>query len=165
LRELAEHDKLGSSDRGWIKQEMNSIERGQRKTICNPPGKDLAHERVREAAKGYDYSHSNLQDRDLHQLQHSYDDFGRANTERPPESEHNRMEVNPKQMEAVLALPGPKRFQHFIKVVADWQEVWGLYRDGWALAAARRWRRTFRHTACCDAAYEVVSAHNTGRSR
>lgn len=46
------------------------------------------------------------------------------------------MKVNPKQMEAVLALPGGKRFEHFIKVVADWREVWGLYQDGWALAAA-----------------------------
>lgn len=46
------------------------------------------------------------------------------------------MKVNPKQMEAVIALPGIKRFEHFIKVVADWQEVWGLYQDGWALAAA-----------------------------
>lgn len=46
------------------------------------------------------------------------------------------MQVNPKQMEAVLALPGIKRFEHFIKVIADWQEVWGLYQDGWALAAA-----------------------------
>lgn len=45
------------------------------------------------------------------------------------------MKVNPKQMEAVLALPGVKRFEHFIKVIADWQEVWGLYQDGWALAA------------------------------
>jgi hypothetical protein len=46
------------------------------------------------------------------------------------------MKVNPKQVEAVLALPGNRRFEHFIKVIADWQEVWGLYQDGWALAAA-----------------------------
>lgn len=46
------------------------------------------------------------------------------------------MKVNPKQLESVLALPGTKRFEHFVKVVADWQEVWGLYQDGWALAAA-----------------------------
>ena len=84
LQALAKDDKLGSADRGWLTQELNSIERGQRSTIRNPPGKDLAHERGREAAKGYDYSHSNLQDRDLHRLQHKYDDFGRANTERSP---------------------------------------------------------------------------------
>lgn len=46
------------------------------------------------------------------------------------------MKVSSRQMEAVLALPGVKRFEHFIKVIADWQEVWGLYQDGWALAAA-----------------------------
>lgn len=45
------------------------------------------------------------------------------------------MKVNPKQMEAVLSLPGGRRYEHFIKVVADQQEVWGLYRSGWALAA------------------------------
>lgn len=46
------------------------------------------------------------------------------------------MKVSLKQIEAVLALSGVKRFEHFIKVIADWQEVWGLYNDGWALAAA-----------------------------
>ncbi|MES2972538.1 MAG: DUF2750 domain-containing protein [Pseudomonadota bacterium] len=44
------------------------------------------------------------------------------------------MNLNPKQMEAILALPGIERFKHFVKVVADWQEAWGLYQDGWALA-------------------------------
>lgn len=82
FRELANDDKLGSADRGWIRQEMNSIERGQRSSIRNPPGKDLAHERGREAAKGYSYKHSNLQDRGLHRLQHKYDNFGRKNKER-----------------------------------------------------------------------------------
>ena len=66
LRELANDDKVSSADRGWIKQEMNSIKRGNRKTIRNPPGKDMAHERGREAAKGYGYDHSNLQDKKLH---------------------------------------------------------------------------------------------------
>jgi hypothetical protein len=73
LRELANESKLGKADKGWIKQEQNSIARGDRKTIRNPIGKDLAHERGREAAKGYGYEHSNLQDRDLHRLQHRYD--------------------------------------------------------------------------------------------
>ena len=44
------------------------------------------------------------------------------------------MALNPKQIAAVMALPGPRRFEHFIKVVADRQQVWGLYDDGWALA-------------------------------
>ena len=83
LRELGADDKVSSADRGWIKQEQNSIERGQRTRIRRPPGKELAHERGREAAKGYGYEHSNLQDKDLHKLQHKYDDFGRKNKERP----------------------------------------------------------------------------------
>ena len=80
---MVNDDKLGMSDRSWIQQEINSIDRGQRSSIRNPPGKDLAHMRGREAAKGYDYKHSKLQDRDLHRLQHKYDTFGRANAERP----------------------------------------------------------------------------------
>lgn len=44
------------------------------------------------------------------------------------------MKVSLKQIEAVLALPSHRRCEHFIKVVADWQVVWGLYHDGWALA-------------------------------
>ncbi|MBU0456455.1 MAG: DnaJ domain-containing protein [Pseudomonadota bacterium] len=83
LRELAEFDKLGSADRGWLKQEINRVNNGSRDTIRVPRGKELAHERGREAAKGYSYQHSNLQDADLHRLQHKYDDKGRANKERP----------------------------------------------------------------------------------
>ncbi|PJG57631.1 DUF2750 domain-containing protein [Aeromonas cavernicola] len=44
------------------------------------------------------------------------------------------MKINQKQIEAVLALSSEERYKHFIKVIADWQEVWGLYHDGWALA-------------------------------
>jgi hypothetical protein len=83
LRELGNDPNVSSANRGWIKQEQNAIERGQRDMIRNPPGKDLAHERGREAAKGYSYEHSNLQDRDLHRTEHKFDDFGRANKERP----------------------------------------------------------------------------------
>ncbi len=44
------------------------------------------------------------------------------------------MKINQKQIEAIVALPGPKRYEHFIKVAADQNCVWGLYSDGWALA-------------------------------
>lgn len=83
LREIGNDPKASSSDRGWIKNEQRQIQQGNRDTIRNPPGKDLAHERGREAAKGYSYKHSNLQDKSLHRTQHKYDDFGRANKERP----------------------------------------------------------------------------------
>ena len=81
LMELATDPKLGKSDKGWIKQEMNQIDRGKRTSIRNPPGKDLAHERGREAAKGCSYKHSNLQNRADHRTQHKYDNNGRANKE------------------------------------------------------------------------------------
>jgi len=45
------------------------------------------------------------------------------------------MKISQKQIEAVLALPGPKRYEHFVKVVADREKVWGLYLNGWALAS------------------------------
>lgn len=45
------------------------------------------------------------------------------------------MKINSKQIESVIALAGPERYRHFVKVVADWEVVWGLYQDGWALAS------------------------------
>jgi hypothetical protein len=94
LRELADDPNVSSSDRGWIKQDINAIESkstnqagNPRRNIRNPPGKDLAHERGREAAKGYDYGSSNLQNPDLHRTQHKYDNYGRKNKERPIETE------------------------------------------------------------------------------
>lgn len=96
-REIMADDKASRADRGWIKQEVNAIEQGNRKYIRNPPGKELAHERGREAAKGYDYEHSNLQDRDLHRLQHKYDNYGRANKERPVNERSFIVEKNPWQ--------------------------------------------------------------------
>ena len=34
---------------------------------------------------------------------------------------------------AVLSLPKELRYEHFIRRVADTGQVWGLYRDGWAI--------------------------------
>jgi hypothetical protein len=84
LKEIAADPKTSTANRGWIKQEQNSIEKGTRTSIRNPPGMDLAHARGREAAKGYSHteSPSNLQDRDLHKTQHKFDNFGRKNEER-----------------------------------------------------------------------------------
>ena len=47
-----------------------------------------------------------------------------------------RIKISPEQIKAVTGLPAAKRFEHFVKVIADWQQAWGLYRAGWALAAA-----------------------------
>ena len=83
LKQLSNDPKLGKADKGWIKSEMNQISNGNRKSIRNPPGKDLAHERGREAAKGYSYEYSHLQNRKDHRNQHKYDNGGRKNKERP----------------------------------------------------------------------------------
>lgn len=44
------------------------------------------------------------------------------------------MNISSKQIEAVISLSGDKRYEYFIKIVSDWEEVWGLYYDGWALS-------------------------------
>lgn len=44
--------------------------------------------------------------------------------------------VNDKEFAAVIALEPPKRYGYFVKRVADWGSVWGLWSEGgWALAA------------------------------
>ena len=59
--------KLANNLRGWIKQEINSIEKKSKnknnriKTRINiPPGYELTHQRGREKIKGFGYEHSNL---------------------------------------------------------------------------------------------------------
>ena len=83
LKDLANDDKVSSADRGWIKQEMNEVASGQKGHLRNPPGKDLAHERGREAKKGYGYEHAHLQNRKDHRSQHKLDNWGKKNKERP----------------------------------------------------------------------------------
>lgn len=53
------------------------------------------------------------------------------------------MKISQKRIESVVALPGSKRYEHFIKVAADCEEVWGLYQDGWALAATDDGQKVF----------------------
>ncbi len=40
--------------------------------------------------------------------------------------------MNDKQIEAVLALDGPERVKHFVKVLADREQAWSLYDAAWA---------------------------------
>jgi len=51
--------------------------------------------------------------------------------------------IGPEKLKAVLALPGPKRYSHFVKVAADQNCVWGLYADGWALMETDAGERVF----------------------
>jgi hypothetical protein len=44
--------------------------------------------------------------------------------------------INDQQFRAVSALPPAERYGHFVRQVADWQEVWSLRDDeGWRLVA------------------------------
>ncbi len=47
------------------------------------------------------------------------------------------------KIEALLSLPAPERYDYFIKRVAELETVWGLYQDGWALAATDDGRSIF----------------------
>ena len=43
---------------------------------------------------------------------------------------------NAQEIESVLLLEAPRRYEHWIKKVADQEEVWSLWQDGgWAMAA------------------------------
>jgi hypothetical protein len=84
LRELMNDDKLGSAEKGWLKQDANAIIRdrakpigkSKRTTLRVPPGKVLAHKRGFEAAKGYDYRYADIQEKGLHDTQHKFDKWG-----------------------------------------------------------------------------------------
>ena len=44
--------------------------------------------------------------------------------------------INRREFESVCALAPQRRFEHFVKRVADWEEVWGLKNGkGWVLLA------------------------------
>lgn len=51
-------------------------------------------------------------------------------------SEHtlSAIKLGAQQLADVVTLPAPRRYTHFVRQVAENREVWGLYRDGWALA-------------------------------
>ena len=53
------------------------------------------------------------------------------------------MTINQKQIDTVIALDGQKRYKYFVKMVVDQEEVWGLYQDGWALAATENGKQVF----------------------
>ncbi|PYF07879.1 DUF2750 domain-containing protein [Ureibacillus chungkukjangi] len=40
--------------------------------------------------------------------------------------------MNPKEFESVIKQSPKIRYEYFIKKVVDFEEVWGLYNEGWA---------------------------------
>ncbi|TYP73266.1 DUF2750 domain-containing protein [Paenibacillus methanolicus] len=43
--------------------------------------------------------------------------------------------MNQKEFEAVIRLPANIRYEYFVKKVVDFEEIWGLYDDGWAMTS------------------------------
>ncbi|MBS7531574.1 hypothetical protein IC619_013885 [Hazenella sp. IB182353] len=82
-----------SANIGWLRNEIRRVDLGQAKDLRLPRNSrnsktyegcyQLAHERRRESAKGFSYQYAHLQDRDLHKLQHKYDNHGRKSKIRP----------------------------------------------------------------------------------
>ena len=52
------------------------------------------------------------------------------------------MKLSQKEIEAVLRLPGEKRYEYFIKRVSDSNRLWGLWNDGWAMGVTNDGRKT-----------------------
>jgi hypothetical protein len=52
-----------------------------------------------------------------------------------PDVEENGppMRITRKEVEAVIKLPGEKRYSYFVKKIADQNQVWGLWNEGWAM--------------------------------
>lgn len=53
------------------------------------------------------------------------------------------MNITKKEIESVVILPASKRYRYFLKKIVDWEECWGLYNDGWALAESKENKRIF----------------------
>ena len=45
------------------------------------------------------------------------------------------MKLSEKEVTAVVKLTGAQRYEYFVKKVADRNELWGLWNNGWALGA------------------------------
>lgn len=109
LRQLAQDPKVGTHIRDAIRANIAKADalrdkgiNGSEKyllTANNPVGFELAHQRGHEFSKGYGYAYANLQNHDLHMLQHTGkldgdwphdhhahggDQWGKRNKERVP---------------------------------------------------------------------------------
>lgn len=41
--------------------------------------------------------------------------------------------VPEKEFKSLMSLPPKARYEYFVKKVADWEEIWSLWNDGWVL--------------------------------
>ena len=47
----------------------------------------------------------------------------------------DQVRMHPKKMASVMRMNGADRFSYFVRKVADFELLWGLFDDGWAIAA------------------------------
>jgi hypothetical protein len=52
------------------------------------------------------------------------------------------MKITRREIEAVVLLPGRERYGYFIKKVADSNQVWGLWNEGWCMGITDTDQRT-----------------------
>ncbi|MBE3025617.1 DUF2750 domain-containing protein [Janthinobacterium sp. GW458P] len=69
--------------------------------------------------------------------------------------------MHPEKFKQVLGLPSAERHAYLVRKVADTQEVWGLYHDGWATAHAHGkvaipfWPEAAFAQACASGGWEL----------
>lgn len=71
--------------------------------------------------------------------------------------------MNDQEFAAVLGLPPERRYEYFIKRVADWRQIWGLRgTGGWAIAGAQDEQIVFPVWPHPRFAQACVAAHWSG---
>uniref|UniRef100_A0A914VDC3 Bacterial toxin 8 domain-containing protein n=1 Tax=Plectus sambesii TaxID=2011161 RepID=A0A914VDC3_9BILA len=162
LKELSEDPKLSNAQRGWLKQELNRIDRGQSKNLRNPPGYQLAHQRGFEAQKGFSYVHANLQTTDLHRLQHRHDNGGRSN--QTPSAVANFREANSGKLSS-LASQLQMRDVYRSSQTGSAQATSGLPGGGLSALKAELSRVSQNYQQACNMSYsQFESAPRPGAS-
>jgi len=79
------------------------------------------------------------------------------------------MALDAEQVKEVVRLPAQERYAYFVERVAQTREVWGLYRNGWALATKddgtlvlALWPEREFAQLCAEFEWEGYEAHAFG---
>lgn len=68
---------------------------------------------------------------------------------------------HPKKIEQILSMPGPDRYSYFVRKSADFEEIWGLHDDGWAMTEDPQGRKAIPFwpekefaEVCCEGVWQ-----------
>lgn len=68
---------------------------------------------------------------------------------------------HPKKIKNITAMKAPERYEYFVRKTVDFEKVWGLYEDGWAVAEDSKghkaipfWPEKEFAEVCCDAVWK-----------